>query len=448
MKHLPLVALVGRPNVGKSTLFNRLVGERVSITHDEPGVTRDSIWREVRWEESTSILVDTGGILMDSDDPLAQDVFAQAREAMAEAHVVILVTDGREGLHPHDEAVAGFLRQSGKPVLVVANKVDSPEREAVLCSEFHALGFPVVGVSAAHGHGVPALREAVEAMLPATAPVEEEHEPGLRLAVVGRPNVGKSSLVNALVGQKRLIVSPLAGTTRDAVDVELVRDGRRYVFVDTAGIRRKSRVQESLEYFSVLRSMQAAKSADVTLMVVDAAFGVVAQDKRLAAFLEQEKIPFILVGNKIDLLARGEGERMRRTVQETFAFLSHAPLLFASTVTKAGLGGLLPLAEQVHAQSQVRVPTGELNRFVRFATERQQPPVVGGRRGKIYYMTQAKTVPPTFVFFVNDPAVFRQSYMRFLENQLRKAFGLDKTPVRLVLRSSHDPQDSKTSRRR
>lgn len=448
MKRLPLVALVGRPNVGKSTLFNRLVGERVSITHDEPGVTRDSIWREVRWEEAASILVDTGGILMDTDDPLVQDVFAQAREAMMEADVVILVTDSRDGLHPHDEAVANFLRQSGKPVLVVANKVDSPEREAVGCAEFHALGFAVVGVSAAHGHGMHALREAVEEMLPKVEPWEDEAVPGLRLAVVGRPNVGKSSLVNALVGHKRLIVSPRAGTTRDAVDVELGRDGKRYVFVDTAGIRRKSRVQESLEYFSVLRSMQAAKNADVTLMVVDAAFGVVAQDKRLAAFLEQEKVPFVVVGNKIDLLARGEGQRTRQAVQEAFSFLGHAPLIFASTVTKAGLGGLLPLAEQVHAQSQMRVPTGELNRFVRFATERQQPPVVGGRRGKIYYMTQAKGVPPTFVFFVNDPTVFRHSYMRYLENQLRKAFGLDKAPVRLVLRSSHDVQSPKSDRRR
>ncbi len=441
MKGLPLVAVVGRPNVGKSTLFNRLVRERAAITHDEPGVTRDSIWREVHLEGRPCVLVDTGGILLESDDPLAQDIFAQAREAMTEADLVLLVVDGRDGLHPHDEAVAGFLRHSGKPVLLVVNKIDSPERADLLMADFHAIGFPALPVSAAHGHGVPDLEEAIAQHLPEPLGLSQE-EPlaGLRLAVVGRPNVGKSSLVNALVGQKRLIVSEMAGTTRDAVDVELLREGKRYVFVDTAGIRRKSRIQESLEYFSVLRAMGAAKSADVTLLVVDATTGVVAQDKRLAAFLDQEKLPVVVVGNKIDLLHRDEAHKARQAVAEGLAFLTAAPVVFTSTVTRAGLGGLLPLAEQVHAQSQVRIPTGELNRFLRAATERQAPPSKGGKRGKIYYLTQADTTPPTFVLFANDPELLRHNYLRYLENGLRKTFGLDKTPIRLVVRSSHGEQ--------
>jgi GTP-binding protein len=450
MRTLPLVALVGRPNVGKSTLFNRLVGERAAITHDEPGVTRDSIWRTITLGETPLTVVDTGGIVPESHDPMAEDVFAQAKEAIAEADVVLLVVDGREGLHPHDEAVAAYLRQSGKKTLVVVNKTDNPEREAMVSAEFHTLALPLVAVSAAHGHGFWGLCDAVLGLIPEVeqpASTQDTADNTFRLAVVGRPNVGKSSLVNALVGRNRLIVSDVAGTTRDAVDVELERDGKHYIFVDTAGIRRKSRIQESLEYFSVIRAMRAAKSAHVTVLVVEAASAPVAQDKRLAAFLVQEKIPFLILANKTDLLQRSELAAVRQHMGETFAFCSYAPIIFASTVTRAGLGGLLPLAEQIAAQCALRVPTAELNRFVRFATERQQPPSIGGRRGKIYYMTQPSSSPPTFVFFVNDPALFREQYMRYLENQLRKVFRLDKTPLRLVLRASRGEESPRSTTR-
>lgn len=438
-QHLPMVALIGRPNVGKSTLFNRLIKKRVSITHDMAGVTRDSIFSEVRGETRSYMLIDTGGLVPDSSDEIEISIFEQAREAMAGADLILFIVDGRTGLHPQDEQVEQYLRQSGKEVRVIVNKVDGPEQEESLAAEFYALAFPLQCVSAAHGFGMGDLRDMIERALPKDE-CENVEQPlgGLKIALLGRPNAGKSSTINALLGKKRLMVSAEAGTTRDCVDVAVQRGGKTYTFVDTAGVRRKSRVTDSLEYFSVVHSMQAAKQADVVVLVLDVMDGVVGQDKRLLSFLDTEKIPFVIVVNKIDLLTKDQLARTKKDLVDQFAFCAHVPVLYSSSVSMAGLGGLLPLVEKLWEQCGQRVTTGELNRLVKMVTERHQPPVMGGRRGKIYYMTQADSRPPTFVFFVNDEKLFHGSYVRYLENQLRKVFRMDKTPIRMVFRSSHD----------
>lgn len=436
---LPMVALIGRPNVGKSTLFNRLIKRRVSITHDMAGVTRDSIFSEVRGETRAYMLIDTGGLVPDSSDEIEISIFEQAREAMAGADLILFIVDGRTGLHPQDEQVGQYLRQSGKEVRVIVNKIDGPEQEEIRAAEFYALGFPLHCVSASHGFGMGDLREMIETALPKDE-CENAQQPqgGLKIALLGRPNAGKSSTINALLGKRRLMVSAEAGTTRDCVDVTVQRGGKTYTFVDTAGVRRKSKVIDSLEYFSVVHSMQAAKQADVVVLVLDIMDGVVGQDKRLLSFLDTEKIPFVIVVNKIDLLSKDQLAKTKKDLVDQFAFCAHVPVLYSSSVSMAGLGGLLPLVEKLWEQCGQRVTTGELNRLVKMVTERHQPPVMGGRRGKIYYMTQADSRPPTFVFFVNDEKLFHGSYVRYLENQLRKVFRMDKTPIRMVFRSSHD----------
>lgn len=438
-QQLPMVALIGRPNVGKSTLFNRLIKKRVSITHDMAGVTRDSIFSEVRGETRAYMLIDTGGLVPDSSDEIEISIFEQAREAMAGADLILFIVDGRAGLHPQDEQVGQYLRQSGKEVRVIINKVDGPEQEEALAADFYALGFPLQCVSAAHGFGMGDLRDMIETALPKDlCEGVEQPQGGLKVALLGRPNAGKSSTINALLGKKRLMVSAEAGTTRDCVDVTVQRGGKTYTFVDTAGVRRKSKVTDSLEYFSVVHSMQAAKQADVVVLVLDVMDGVVGQDKRLLSFLDTEKIPFIIVVNKIDLLTKDQLAKTKKDLVGQFAFCGHVPVLYSSSVSMAGLGGLLPLIEKLWEQCGQRVTTGELNRLVKMVTERHQPPVMGGRRGKIYYMTQADSRPPTFVFFVNDEKLFGGSYVRYLENQLRKVFRMDKTPIRMIFRSSHD----------
>jgi GTP-binding protein len=438
-QHLPMVALIGRPNVGKSTLFNRLIKKRVSITHDMAGVTRDSIFSEVRGETRPYMLIDTGGLVPDSSDEIEISIFEQAREAMAGADLILFIVDGRAGLHPQDEQVGQYLRQSGKEVRVIINKVDGPEQEETLAADFYALGFPLQCVSAAHGFGMGDLRDMIETALPKDqCEGVEQPQGGLKIALLGRPNAGKSSTINALLGKKRLMVSAEAGTTRDCVDVTVQRGGKVYTFVDTAGVRRKSKVTDSLEYFSVVHSMQAAKQADVVVLVLDVMDGVVGQDKRLLSFLDTEKIPFVIVVNKIDLLTKDQLAKTKKDLVDQFAFCGHVPVLYSSSVSMAGLGGLLPLVEKLWEQCGQRVTTGELNRLVKMVTERHQPPVMGGRRGKIYYMTQADSRPPTFVFFVNDEKLFGGSYVRYLENQLRKVFRMDKTPIRMIFRSSHD----------
>ena len=323
---------------------------------------------------------------------------------------------------------------------LIVNKVDGAELEDMLLAEFHALGVPLMAVSSAHGFGMNDLAATLEERMEVFAAEVEEKPQGLCLAVLGRPNAGKSSTVNALLGKSRLIVSPVAGTTRDSVDVTLERGGKSYTFIDTAGIRRRAKISDDLERFSVLRALQSGKRADVVVFVIDALKGVVAQDKKLLAYLVKEHIPFILAVNKIDLVPRKDIQKLKTAIGDEVRFCSHVPVVYTSTVTRAGLGGILPLAEKLFEQCNVRVATGELNRLVSLATQRHQPPSTKGRRAKIYYMTQPTTCPPTFVFFVNDKTLMKDSYTKYLENQLRKLFGLSMTPVRILYRSSHGQQ--------
>jgi GTP-binding protein len=435
------IAILGRPNVGKSTLFNRLIGRNQAITHDRPGVTRDPLYGEARLDGRRVALVDTGGLEIGSSEDIQVQVFEQAREAVGEAHGILLVMDGRRGMAPLDHEVLEYVRASGLPSILVVNKVDGEEREAEMLADFWATGMEAIAVSAEHGMNIRALEERIKAELLDRVEAEDEavpgEEPGLRLAMLGRPNVGKSSLINALLGASRLIVSDEAGTTRDAVAVTFERDEGRYTFVDTAGVRRKARIRDSLERYSVLRALKNSKWADVTVLVLDAAVGVTSQDKKLLDFLVKEKTPFIAAVNKLDLIPRGKRNEVKRFFEQELRIVGHVPLIYTSTVTRAGLGGILPLARRLWAECQVRVGTGELNRAMQAALDRHQPPMVKGRRARFYYLTQVDTTPPRFVFFVNDPDRIKPSYARYLENQLRKLFGLQMAPIHIHFRSSH-----------
>lgn len=448
----PVIALIGRPNVGKSTLFNRLARRTRAITHDRPGVTRDRIESRAIIEDREVILVDTGGMALDDMDALAGMVMDQARTAIAQADLVLFVADARDGLTGLDHDVAELLRQSAKPVLLAVNKADGEERSGELAAEFYSLGFPLVTVSAAHGRGVPELREVMSELLPEEKDDAEAGDDGrehagdaedrpLRLAMIGRPNAGKSSLVNALVGEMRLIVSDVPGTTRDAVDVAFTRGGRHYVFVDTAGVRKRARIDDDLERHTVSKSLQSAKRADVAVLVIDAGGGVGAQDKKLIDFLDREKTPFLVVINKTDLIPRDKMTALKKDMRDELRICPHVPVLYVSAVRKKGLDQILDTARAVKAECAIRVGTGELNRVMRQVLDRHQPPVVKGRRAKFYYLTQTAAEPPTFVFFVNDTERVRPSYAKYVENQLRKLFGLSMAPLRILFRSSHSSKE-------
>lgn len=437
------IAIIGRPNVGKSSLFNRLLRKRKAITHDRPGVTRDRLEGQAVLAGRPVILVDTGGLTLEDPKGLELDVVEQARRAVAAANVVLLIVDGREGLTSEDQRVAALLRTSGKPVLVVVNKVDSGEKEALYTADFHALGMNLAPVSAEHGFGIRTMVDDVIAMLPEEDEPDERSETVLTLAMLGRPNAGKSSLINALVGDTRLIVSEEAGTTRDAVDVAFERHGKRYVFVDTAGVRRKTRIEDQLERISSLTSMGGGKRSDVTIMVVDGPGGLAMQDKRLIAFLDKEKTPFLIAVNKIDLCLGDELKKLKQEISEELRICPHVPVLFVSALAGKGLRDILPKALAIRDEGNVRIGTGALNRLLREAVERHQPPMVKGRRPKFYYLTQTNIAPPTFVFFVNDPERIKTSYARFLENQLRKLFAIKHAPVKLYFRASHKDKDAK-----
>jgi len=436
----PLLAIIGRTNVGKSTLFNRLIRKNKALTHDRPGVTRDRIYGEIRTGSRTLAIVDTGGIDPEGRSYPEEDIFGQAREAMNEADLILLVVDGRAGINPVDEQLLNYIRRSSKPVHLVVNKVDGPEREDQMQSEFHTLGLDMSPVSAAHGYGINDLLERLCELLPASGPEtaapDPDAAPGLSLALLGRPNVGKSSMINSLLGQKRLIVSPEAGTTRDSVDVSLFRNGREYRFLDTAGVRRKSKIQDSLERFSILRALKTSKRAQVTILVLDGMQSLAFQDKKLLTFLDKEKTPLIIAVNKIDLVERSDRPRLKKHFEQELRFCAHVPTIYTSSVTKAGLGGILPLAEKLWAECSYRVGTGELNRTLNAVISKHQPAVVKGRRAKFYYLTQAKTSPPTFVCFCNDHSLVQSHYLRYLEKQIRKQFGFSMAPVQIVLRTS------------
>ncbi len=439
---LPTIALVGRPNVGKSTIFNRLLRKKRALTHDMPGITRDRIYDEGHYDGVRYALVDTGGLVMESandSEEFQGDIFEQAREAIEESHALILVVDGRMGITPLDEQVAGFIRQSNKPILLLVNKVDGSEIEAQCLSEFHGLGFEMMPVSAEHGYNLEALRSKVAELAEDTGIVPEEEDPekvGLKIAMLGRPNAGKSSMVNALTGEERVIVSDIAGTTRDSVNVTFQSGGKTFTFVDTAGVRRRTNISNTIERYSVLRALKSSKIADVTIMVVDAIGGLTKQDKRLLDFLAKEATPFIIAVNKIDLVSQKEREALKHGFEMALRMANHVPVIYTSCISKSGLGGILPLAAKLKAECSIRVSTGQLNRIMKEVIEKHQPPVVKRRRAKFKYLTQADEEPPTFIFFINDERLIRPTYHRFLENKLRKILNIKIAPLNIYFRST------------
>lgn len=543
------IVLMGRPNVGKSTLFNRLIRSNRAITHDRAGITRDRMEGTVRSKfHRPFILVDTGGITLDSHFQVAEgpdgirgfekEILRQAEEAMQEACAICLVVDGREGLMPFDEHIAAYLRKLGKPILLVVNKVDGMEREEFMCADFHVLGFPLVAVSAEHGNQIRYLESLMVDLLPESADFDEEEimhglqeddeaiaqkkakkaskkagkkeqgqeeelaektedfdfeldfenitqedflvdfdeaellqakaeaetEPEnaavkdadvpapkkktkkqgpLKICLLGRPNAGKSSILNAFVGKERMIVSDVAGTTRDSVDVSLIWNDKTYVFVDTAGVRRRSKITDTVERFSVNSSLKSTTKADVILLVIDALQGLTAQDKRLVELLDERKTPFIIVLNKMDLVPAPERKKLQKQFAETLAFCQHVPVMPTSAKNRYGLKMLLPMAEQIKQECSVRVSTGQLNRAMDLVLTKHQPPVVRRVRPKFYYLTQAENEPPTFVFFVNDADRVGESYLRYLEKSLRRLFSIEHAPMRVHLRSSHTKNSEK-----
>lgn len=538
------IVLMGRPNVGKSTLFNRLIRSNRAITHDRAGITRDRMEGTVKSRfHRPFILVDTGGVTLDSHFQVTEgpdgirgfekEILRQAEEAMQEANAICLVVDGREGLMPFDEHIAAYLRKLGKPVLLVVNKVDGMEKEELLCADFHILGFPLVAVSAEHGNQIRYLESLMVDLLPEMPDYDEEEimhglqeddetiaekkakkadkkarklkeqeevfseqennaddfsldfensnqdeflvdfdeaellqtnaddeaasgevplkaetvkkrEP-LKICLLGRPNAGKSSILNAFIGKERMIVSDLAGTTRDSVDVPLVWNDKTYIFVDTAGVRRRSKITDTVERYSVNSSLKSTTKADVIFLVIDAVQGLTAQDKRLVELLDERKTPFIIVLNKMDLVPASERKKLQKQFAEILVFCQHVPVMPTSAKNRYGLKMLLPMAEQIKQECSVRVGTGQLNRAMELVLAKHQPPVVRRVRPKFYYLTQAESEPPTFVFFVNDAERVGDSYLRYLEKSLRRLFSIEHAPMRVNLRSSHTKNSEKRS---
>ena len=434
---LPLIAIVGRPNVGKSMLFNKLIGRRLSIVEDTPGVTRDRIFGECEWKNRKFSLVDTGGIEPESKDIILSQMRTQAQIAIDSADCIIFVTDVRTGMVATDLNIAQMLQRSNVPVIVCVNKCDTLGDPPADFYEFYNLGLgDPVAVSAVHGHGTGDLLDACVAYFPDEEEAEEESDV-LKVAIIGKPNVGKSSLTNRILGQERVIVSNVAGTTRDAIDSYFENETGKYVFIDTAGMRKKSRIEESIEKYSVLRATMAIDRADVCLIMIDATEGVTEQDTKVAGLAHEAGKACIIVVNKWDAVEGKETntmEHQRRDYADCFSFMGYAPIIFISAQTGYNVNKLMQLIRDVDAQNGARVPTGVLNEMLARATARMQPPSDKGRRLKIFYLTQASTRPPTFVAFVNSKQLFHFSYQRYIINQIRENFGLEHTPIRLVVR--------------
>ena len=438
----PLVAIVGRPNVGKSMLFNRLVGRRLSIVEDTPGVTRDRLYAECEWCGKKFDMVDTGGIEPTTDSEILLFMREQAQIAIDSATVIVLVTDIRTGVTAADKDVANMLLRSKKPVVLAVNKADSTGHEDPAIYEFYSLGLgDPIAVSAVHGHGTGDLLDACLEHFPENLEEDEEAD-FIKVAVIGKPNVGKSSLINHILGEKRLIVSNMAGTTRDAVDTMVENSFGRYMFIDTAGIRRKSRVEERVEKFSVMRAQMAIERADVCVIMLDAREGVTEQDTKIAGLAHEAGKASIVVVNKWDLVDKETGtmEKMRKDIMRDLSFMSYAPILFISALTGQRTDRIFELINYANDQSNMRISTGMLNNVLADAQARVQPPTDKGRRLKIYYMTQTGIKPPNFVIFCNSRELFHFSYQRYLENQIRSVFGLEGTPVRIVIRQKGDKE--------
>jgi GTP-binding protein len=431
----PIVVLVGRPNVGKSTFFNRVTRSRRALVDDLPGVTRDRLYADAKWDDSVFTLVDTGGFAGGVEDEFSRQVHLQLRRAMADADAIVLMLDGRAGVTPFDAEMLDILRAETKPVFFVVNKIDGEEQEGLLY-EFHDLGIEHLHpVSAEHGYGIGAFLDVLVEALPRLE--AEEAMETIRIAVVGRPNVGKSSLINRLLGEERLLVSGIPGTTRDAVDTFLTRGGKNYCLVDTAGIRKKSKVSRKLEKFSVVRALKSMDRCDVALIMLDAAEGVTEQDIRIAGYAVERGCGCVLLVNKWDLVGADRSGEERRVIDDlrmSARYLGFAPAMTISARTGLRVSKIFRLVDEVFAQYDTRVPTGQLNRILEQALARNEPSLHRGRRIRFYYATQVSTRPPTFVFFVNYPEAVHFSYRRFLVNQIREAAGLDKTPVRVYLR--------------
>ena len=432
----PVVAIVGRPNVGKSTLFNVLAGEKISIVKDTPGVTRDRIYADTSWLDKEFTLIDTGGIEPESKDVILSQMREQAQIAIDTADVIVFITDVRQGLVDADSKVADMLRRSGKPVVLVVNKVDSFEKFMPDVYEFYNLG---IGdphpVSAASRLGIGDMLDAVAAYFPEQTGEEEEDERP-RVAIVGKPNVGKSSIINKLLGEDRVIVSDVAGTTRDAIDTDIVHDGREYVFIDTAGLRRKNKIKEEIERYSIIRTVTAVERADVVLVVIDAVEGVTEKDAKIAGIAHERGKGIIVVVNKWDAIEKND-KTMReyeKEVRRVLSFMPYAEIMYVSAKSGQRLPKLYDMIDMVIANQTLRVATGVLNEIMSEAVAMQQPPSDKGKRLKLYYITQVSVKPPTFVIFVNDKELMHFSYTRYLENKIREAFGFKGTSLRFFIR--------------
>ncbi len=436
----PIVAVVGRPNVGKSTLFNKLIGQRLAIVEDTPGVTRDRIFGECEWQNHEFLLVDTGGIDPNEADGILAHIRQQAQVAIDAADCIVMVTDINAGVTAQDRDVAALLMRSGKPVVLAVNKCDKVGEPPMELYDFYSLGLgEVFPVSSVHGHGTGDLLDAVCARLPDADESAEEDE-RITVAVIGRPNVGKSSLVNFILGEERMIVANEAGTTRDAIDSHVDNQYGSFVFTDTAGLRKRGKVEEGVERYSVLRSLAAVERSRVCVIMIDATEGFTEQDSKVAGYAHEQGKACIIAVNKWDAIEKDDKtmDAMRKKLMNDFSFMSYAPIIFISAKTGQRVDRLFQLIKYVDEQNALRVTTGMLNELLARATARVQPPSDKGRRLKIYYMTQISTRPPTFVCFVNRKDLFHFSYQRYIENQIRETFGLEGTPVRLIVRERGD----------
>ncbi|WP_147533797.1 ribosome biogenesis GTPase Der [Bacillus marasmi] len=430
----PVVAIVGRPNVGKSTIFNRIVGERISIVEDIPGVTRDRIYSSAEWLTHDFNIIDTGGIDL-GDEPFLEQIRQQAEIAIDEADVIIFITNGREGVTAADEEVAKILYKSKKPVVLAVNKVDNPEMRDQIY-DFYALGFgEPIPISGSHGLGLGDLLDEAARHFPNTKD-KEYGDDVIKFSLIGRPNVGKSSLVNAMLGEERVIVSDIAGTTRDAIDSDVTVNGQRYIIIDTAGMRKKGKVYETTEKYSVLRALRAIERSDVVLVVINAEEGIIDQDKKIAGYAHEAGRAVVIVVNKWDAVEKDEKtmKEFEQKIREHFLFLDYAPIVFLSAKTKKRIHTLIPMIDVASENHSKRVPTTVLNDVIMDAVAMNPTPTDKGRRLKIYYTTQVSVKPPTFVVFVNEPELMHFSYERFLENRIRDAFGFEGTPIKIYPR--------------